>query len=138
MNFNSIEKHCSVFFSAELCFILMSLGIVTIFSRKIDNIIVTMDDQKDNALSINICIKYKLVVFEPRHTKAVFLAGETKRILLHFHLIVTNYYVRDRNVRNPPQIQYVIKMSAHFSTTALTSKKSFIYVCWQCVTFGSV
>ena len=63
-----------------------------------------MDDQKDNALSINICIKYKLVVFEPRHTKAVFLTGETKRILLHFHLIVTNYYVHDRNVRNAPQI----------------------------------
>ena len=84
-----------------------------------------MDDQKDNTLSINICIKYKLVVYEPRHTKAVFLAGETKRILLHFHLIVTNYYVRDRNVRNAPQIQYVIKMSAHFSATVLTTKKSF-------------
>ena len=106
--------------------------------KRIDNIIVTMDDQKDNALSINICIKYKLVVFEPRHTGAVFLAGETKRIRLHFHLIVTNYYVRDRNVRNAPQIQYVIKMSAQFSATVLTTKKSFIYVRWQCFTFGSV
>ena len=137
MNFNSIEKRCSVFFSADLCFILMPVGIVTIFYRKIDNI-VTMDDPKDNALSINICIKYKLVVFEPRHTKAVFLEGETKRILLHFHLIVTNYYVRDRNVRTAPQIQYVIKMSAHFSATVLTTRKSFIYVRWQCFTFGSV
>ena len=79
MNLNSIEKHCPVFFSANLCFV---LGIVTIFLRKIDNIIITMDDQKDNALSINVCIKYKLVVFEPRHMKAVFLVGETKRILL--------------------------------------------------------
>ena len=50
--------------------------------------IVNMDDQKDNALSINICIKYKLVVFEPWDTKAVFLAGETKRILLCFYLIL--------------------------------------------------
>ena len=31
VNFNSIEKHCSVIFSADLCFILMPLGIVTIF-----------------------------------------------------------------------------------------------------------
>ena len=81
--------------------------------KRIDNIIVTMDDQKDNALSINICIKYKLVVFEPRHTRAVFLAGETKRIRLHFHLIVTNYYVRDRNVRNAPQIQFLVFTRRH-------------------------
>ena len=86
-----------------------------------------MDDQKDNALSINICIKYKLVVFEPRHTKAVFLVGETKRILLHFHLIVTNYYVRDRNVRNAPQIQYVIKMP-HISLPQFSPQKSHLYM----------
>ena len=47
-----------------------------------------MDDQKDNVLGINICIKYKFVVFEPRHTKAFFLAGETKIILLRFYLIL--------------------------------------------------
>ena len=36
-----------------------------------------MDDQKDNALSINTCIQYTLVVFETRHTKAVFLLQTT-------------------------------------------------------------
>ena len=39
---------------------------------------------------LNTCIQYTLVVFETRHTKAVTLLFDS----------VTNYYVRDRNVRN--------------------------------------
>ena len=57
-------------------------------SEVIDNIIDTMDDQKDNALSINTCVQYTLVIFETRHTKAVFFARATKRILSCFYLIL--------------------------------------------------
>ena len=66
-------------------------------------------------MSIHTCIQYTLVVFETRHTKAVFLLQTTTCV----------------TVRNAKQIQYVIKMSAHFSATFLTTKKSFLYVRWH-------
>ena len=60
-----------------------------------------MDDQKNNALSINICIKYiNLLSFEPWHTIE---SGPSRRRNENLTLLfdsVTNYYVRDRNVRN--------------------------------------
>ena len=87
-----------------------------------------MDDQRNNALSINVCIKYKLVVCEPRHTIESGLSRRGDENLTLLFDSVTNYYVRDRNVRNAQQMQYVIKMSAHFSATVLTTKKSFLYV----------
>ena len=50
---------------------------------------------------LNTCIQYTLVVFETRHTKAVFSAGAMKRMLSRFYLILLQtYYVRDKNVRN--------------------------------------
>ena len=51
--------------------------------------------------------------------------NEKNSVMLLFDS-VTNYYMRDRNVRNAQQIQYVIKMSAHFLATVLTTKKSFL------------
>ena len=80
-----------------------------------------MNEQEDNALSIHTCIQYTLVVFETRHTKVVFLLQTTT--------CVTGM--------SETQNRYVIKMSAHFSATFLTTKKSFLYVRWHFITFGS-
>ena len=77
-----------------------------------------MDDQKDNALSINTCIQYTLVVFETRHTKAVFLLQTTT--------CVTGMSEMQNRYNTSSKCPHISR--PHFSLTALLAFKRAVFV----------